>query len=128
MVIRQGDIFWIDIGEPSGSEPGYCHPHVVIQNNLFNQSRIKTVVVCALTSNLKRAESPGNVLLEKGEANLSKQSVVNISQVFTVNKSDLAEKIGSLSFQRIRQILDGVRLLTEPRNIEENFENPYLKS
>ncbi len=128
MVIRQGDIFWIDFGEPSGSEPGYRHPHVVIQNDLFNQSRIKTVVVCVLTSNLKRAESPGNVLLEKGEANLSKQSVVNISQIFTVNKSDLTEKIGSLSSPRIRQIVDGVRLMTEPRNIDQNFDVPYLKS
>ena len=75
--------------EPSGSEPAYIHPHVVIQNNVFDRSRVNTVVVCALTSNLKRAKAPGNVLLEKGEANLPKQSVVNITQLFTVNKSDL---------------------------------------
>src|SRR4030067_510083 len=115
MVIRQGDIYWVDIGMPSGSEPGYRHPHVVIQNNLFNQSRINTVVVCALTSNLKRAKAPGNVLLDKGEANLPKKSVVNISQIFTVNKSDLSEKIGQVSEKRITEILNGIKLLTEPR-------------
>ena len=103
--------------EPSGSEPGYLHPHVVVQNNIFNQSRINTVVVCTLTSNLKRANAPGNVTLNKGEANLPKKSVVNISQIFTVHKTDLSEKIGSLSFSRISQILSGIRLLTEPGEV-----------
>jgi mRNA interferase MazF len=115
MVINQGDIFWVDLDEPFGSEPGYRHPHVVIQNNVFNRSRIDTVVVCTLTSNLRRANAPGNVLLEAGEANLPEPSVVNVSQIFTVSKSQLVEKIGTLSSERIRQILNGVRLLTEPR-------------
>jgi mRNA interferase MazF len=118
MVIDQGDIYWVDLGEPSGSEPGYRHPHVVIQNNVFNRSRINTVVVCALTSNLRRAEAPGNVPLEKGEANLPRQSVVNVSQIYTVDKGDLVEKIGRLSRRRIRQILDGVMLVIEPREID----------
>jgi hypothetical protein len=65
MVINQGDIFWIDFGTPNGSEPGYRHPHLVIQNNLFNRSRINTVIVCTLTSNMKRADAPGNVALKK---------------------------------------------------------------
>ena len=117
-MIHQGDVFWIDLTEPRGSEPGYRHPHVVIQNNLFNRSRIHTIVVCALTSNLKRASAPGNVLLDKGEANLPKKSVVNISQIFTVNKTDLSEKIGTFSPQRLSQILDGIRLLTEPRDVD----------
>lgn len=121
MVINQGDVVWIDLGEPSGSEPGYRRPYVVIQNNVFNYSRISTVVVCALTSNLKRAQAPGNVLLDKGEANLPKQSVANISQIFTVDKRDLGEKIDTLSRRRVRQILDGLRLLTEPRDIGEQF-------
>ena len=116
MVISQGDIYWINLEEPAGSEPGFRHPHVVIQNNLFNRSRIDTVVVCLLTSNLRLAKAPGNVLLEKGEGNLVKQSVVNISQIYTVDKSDLVEWIGALSEKRVRQILDGVRLLTEPRD------------
>jgi mRNA interferase MazF len=119
MVINQGDVFWVDLGEPSGSEPGYRHPHVVIQNDVFNRSRLNTVVVCALTSNLKRAQAPGNVLLEKGEANLLKQSVVNISQLFTVDKGDLVERIGTLSRGRVRQILDGIPLLMEPRDVDE---------
>ena len=118
MVIGQGDIYWIDLPTPPGSASGYRHPHVVIQNNVFNRSRISTVVVCALTSNLRRAEAPGHVLLEQGEANLPKQSVVNVSQLFTVDKQDLTEKIGTLGSRRVRQILDGIRLLTEPRDIE----------
>jgi mRNA interferase MazF len=118
MVINQGDVFRVDLDDPSGSEPGYCHPRVVIQNNLFNRSRINTVVVCALTSNLKRAQAPGNVLLAPREANLPKQSVVNVSQSFTVDKTQLSEKIGALSARRVREILDGLRLLTEPREPE----------
>jgi mRNA interferase MazF len=119
MVINQGDIFWVDLGEPSGSEPSYRHPHLVIQNNVFNRSRIDTVVVCTLTSNLRRAESPGNVLLEIGEANLPKRSVVNISQIFTVNKRDLLEKIGSLSGERTAQVLEGIELIIKPRDITD---------
>lgn len=117
MVIRQGDIVWVDLGKPSGSAPGYKHPHVVIQNNLFNQSKINTVVVCALTSNLKRARAPGNVLLSKGEANLKKDSVVNISQVVTMDKADLIEKIGTLSPPRVKQVIEGIKLLIEPREL-----------
>jgi len=119
VVISQGDLYWVDLGDPAGSEPGYRHPHIVIQNNVFNRSRINTVAVCALTSNLRRAKSPGNVLLEKGEVSLPKQSVVNVSQIFTVDKRDLGEKIGALSRRRVRQILDGVRLVIEPRDLNE---------
>ncbi|MBM3180118.1 MAG: type II toxin-antitoxin system PemK/MazF family toxin [Chloroflexi bacterium] len=118
MVINQGDIYWIDLGEPTGSAPGYLHPHVVIQNNVFNLSRINTVVVCALTSNLQRSEAPGNVLLNEREANLPKLSVVIVSQIFTVDKSDLGEYIGTLSQKRVQQILDGVKLITDPREID----------
>ncbi len=118
MVINQGDVYWVDLGEPSGSDPGYKHPHVVIQNNLFNRSQIRTVIVLALTSNLQRADAPGNVLLEKGEANLPKQSVVNVSQVFTVDKSQLDEYIGILSLKRVREILSGIKLVIEPRETE----------
>jgi len=117
MVIRQGDIFWIDLDEPSGSAPGYAHPHVVVQNNIFNRSRINTVVVCALSSNLKRAAAPGNILLEAGEANLPKQSVVIVSQLFTVDRSYLGDLIGTLSKRRVREILDGIRLILEPGEV-----------
>ncbi|MEA3408041.1 MAG: type II toxin-antitoxin system PemK/MazF family toxin [Chloroflexota bacterium] len=115
MVIRQGDIYWIDLGEPIGSGPRFRHPHVVVQNDVFNRSRIHTVIVCALTSNVRLAQAPGNVLLETGEANLPKQSVVNISQLFTVDKRQLEEKIGTLDDARIREILDGIYLILQPR-------------
>jgi mRNA interferase MazF len=118
MVINQGDIYWIDFEEPSRSEPGYRHPHVVVQNNLFNRSEIKTVVVCALTSNLKRASAPGNVLLDKKETNLPKDSVVNVSQIFTVDKSQLDEYVGTLSTKRVREILNGIKLVLDPREPE----------
>lgn len=117
MVIKQGEVYWVDLGEPTGSEPGYKHPHVVIQNDVFNASLINTVVVCSLTSNLARADSPGNVLLKEGEANLSKKSVVNISQIYTVNKSDLIEKIGAVSQQKMAQIIEGVHLIIEKRSL-----------
>jgi mRNA interferase MazF len=119
LTIKQGDIFWVDLGIPKGSGPGYRHPHVVIQNNVFNASKINTVVVCALTSNLKRAKAPGNVLLKKGEGNLKKDSVANISQIITADKSDLVERIGSLSSSRVKEIIEGVKLLIEPRELSQ---------
>jgi mRNA interferase MazF len=122
MIVNQGDIYWIPLEEPSGLELGYIHPHVVIQENILNHSRIHTVVVCALTTNLKRAKAPGNVLLEEGEANLPKQSVVVVSQVSTVDKTKLGEYIGSLNEQRIKQILAGMQflqLMTERRETGE---------
>ena len=117
MVIAQGDIFWLDTGAPRGSAPGFRRPHVVVQNNVFNISRIQTTVLCALTSNLARAKAPGNLLLRKGEANLPRPSVVNVSQVVTVDKSVLREKIGTLSRQRVREIVAGLRLVLEPREL-----------
>lgn len=116
MVVRQGEIYWVDLGEPGGSEPAYRHPHIVIQNNLFNASNINTVVMCSLTSNLKRGLSPGNVTLKKGEANLPK-SVVNITQIYTVDKTDLVEKIGKVDNERIKEILSGIQLLIGQRDL-----------
>jgi mRNA interferase MazF len=114
MTIKQGDIYWVRLSAPKGSEPGFRHPHVVVQNDVFNASRISTVVVCALTSNLKRARAPGNVLLMKGEANLTKKSVVNISQLLTVDKLDLSDKVGTLSAERTEEVIDGIKLLINP--------------
>jgi mRNA interferase MazF len=84
------------------------HPYVVIQNDVYNASRIETVVVCSLTSKLKRAQAPGNVLLEEGEANLPKPSVMNVSQLYTLDKSELVEKVGSLRGHRVRDPARGV--------------------
>lgn len=119
MEIKQGDICWFDAGEPRGSSPAYSRPVVVIQNNVFNHSPIGTVLACALTTNLRRAKAPGNVLLDENEADLPKQSVVVVSQVLTIDKSELIDKIGALSKERIDEILEGIRLITEPRDVEE---------
>jgi mRNA interferase MazF len=117
MVICQGDVFWVELARPRGSEPEYRHPYVMIQNDVFNSSRLNTTIGVALTSNLTRAGIPGNVLLKKGEANLPKAGVVNVTQVFTIDKFDLTEKIGRLAPGRVREILDGLRVVTEPRKI-----------
>jgi len=117
MVIVQGEIYWVDLDEPRGSEPGFRRPYVVVQNNPFNKSNINTVVVCSLTSNIKLASAPGNVLLEKGEANITKASVVNISQIATINKTDLKEKIGQLPKEKIDKIIDGIDYLLKPREV-----------
>jgi mRNA interferase MazF len=106
MNIRQGDLFWISPNESNGIESDYTHPHVVIHADSSN-----TVVVCALTSNLKCAKEPGNVLLNEGEANLPRQSVVIVSQVSTVDKNQPGKHIGTLSKQRIKQVLAGMRFL-----------------
>jgi len=109
MRIDRGDIFWIAPDDSRGPAPDYSHPHVVVQDDVFNHSRITTVVVCALTSNLHRATEPGNVLLEPGEGNLPRQSVVVVSQISSVEKSRLGERIGALSAARVEQILAGLR-------------------
>ncbi len=96
MTIRRGDIFWIAPDPSADAADNYPHPHLVVQDDVFNQSRIETVVVCALTSNLHRATEPGNVLLDVGEGNLPKQSVVVVSQIASVTKGRLGERIGAL--------------------------------
>ncbi len=106
--ITQGDIFWVPPEALRPEVPGYPHPHVVLQADVFNRSRIPTVVVCALSTNLKRASEPGNVLLDEGEGDLPKQSVAVVSQVSTVDKDQLGAYIGTLREERVRQLLDGL--------------------
>lgn len=113
-MIKQGDIFWLDLGKPTGSEPGFRRPVVVVQGDRFNDSAIKTIVICVITSNLTRADAPGNVMLDRREGGLKKQSVVNVSQLYTVNKSQLTEKIGKLSPMRIFEIIAGIKLVLAP--------------
>jgi len=110
-MIRQGEIYWIDFGAVAGSAPAIRHPCVVVQGDLFNRSRIMTTVVCLITSNLTRAEAPGNVLLEPGEGNLTRPGVVNVSQVVTVEKSDLSEWVGRLPVGKVDAIRRGLHLL-----------------
>ena len=110
-LINQGDVFWI---QDEGSGLGYYpHPYVVVQDDLFNHSRVETVIVCALTSRLDKVSLPGNVLLEMGEAGLEKQSVVEVSKVSSVKKGLLGDLIGRLSEERIEQIMAGMRFLQE---------------
>jgi mRNA interferase MazF len=112
VAINQGDIYWVLLEDPDELEPGIPHPHVVVQEDVFNHSRIHTVVACALTTNLKRASLPGNILLEAGEGgNLPKQSIVEVSKVSSVEKARLGDYIGTLSEQRVQQILAALRFL-----------------
>jgi mRNA interferase MazF len=119
MIVNQGDIFWVTVKESSGSIP---HPHVIIQDDVINHSRITTVITCALTTNLRQAKALGNVLLEAGEANLPRQSVVAVSQVSTVEKVQLGEYVGSLTSQRIDQILAGMRFVQQMTGHHETGE------
>jgi mRNA interferase MazF len=109
--IHQGEVYWLDLGPATGSAPAERHPCVVVQNDVFNQSAIATSVVCLITSNLSRAKAPGNVLLKRGEANLRKASVVNVSQILTVDKADLVEYLGKLSAAAAGAVRDGLHML-----------------
>jgi mRNA interferase MazF len=109
--IRQGEVYWLDFGPPRGSAPAERHPCVVVQDDVFNASRIVTTVVCLITSNLDRARAPGNVSLRKGEGGLPRASVVNVSQISTVNKTELEDRIGQLPVGTVRSIQSGLKLL-----------------
>jgi mRNA interferase MazF len=108
---RQGDVFWVRFGHPGDSGPAGKRPAVVIQNDLLNTSNINTTVVSLITSNLRLMEIPWNVGLKKGMGNIPKSSVVVVSQVATVDKTRLLEKIGSLDNAVIDKILDGCRMV-----------------
>jgi mRNA interferase MazF len=98
--IHQGEVYWLEFG-----------PCVVVQSDVFNRSHLATTVVCLITSNLTRAAAPGNVALKKGQANLPKASVVNVSQILTIDKTELSDRIGNLPAQTIDAILTGLQLL-----------------
>ena len=113
MVIRKGSVYWVDFSPAKGSEPTGRRPGVVVQNDLLNDSHLNTVIVVAITSTLKFGELPGNVSLRKGEANLPKKSVINVTQVKTVDKASLTEKIGSLSNERLAEVYQGMKLVMD---------------
>lgn len=115
-MIRRGQIWWVDLGEPKGSKPGYRHPALVLQRDEVNASRINTVVVCVLTSNRVLAKAPGNVLLPQRSTGLPRDSVANASQIATVNKEDLETLVGALHPGLLDRVTDGVRwfLALEP--------------
>lgn len=115
MVISQGEVHWVDFGIPKGSEPDYRRPCVIIQNNAFNASRISTVVVVAITGNLRLGRAFGNVTLRKGEAGLAGRCVVNISQIATVDRLMLDGRIGVLSRARFNK---GIYAILRPIDTE----------
>ena len=113
-MIRQGEVHWVDLGDPRGSEPAHRRPCVIVQNDAFNASRISTVVVVILTSNLRLGQAFGNLTLRKGEAGLPTKSVANISQVATVDRSLLDGCIGKLSRRRLDEVVQGLYTLLRP--------------
>ena len=113
MVISQGEVWWADLAEPIGSAPGYRRPIVVVQGDAFNRSRIATVVCVVLTSNLKLADAPGNILLRQTETGLDRESVANVSQIVTLDKSQLIEAVGKLSQRKLNAVLAGIDVLLD---------------
>ena len=111
MVIQQGEIYWADLGEPRGSEPGYSRPVVIVQSDLFNRSRIRTIVGVALTSNQALRAFPGNVRISAAKSGLDRDSVVNVSQIATLDRQSLGERIGRVPANKLERILDGINLV-----------------
>lgn len=108
MVVSQGEVWWADLGEPLGSAPGYRRPVVVVQGDALNRSRIATVVCVPLTSNLKWADAPGNVLLKASATGLDRDSVANVSQLVTVDKGMLTERAGKIPQRKLELVLAGI--------------------
>ena len=113
MVIERGEIWWASLPDPRGAEPGFRRPVLVVQNDAFNRSRIQTVLAVALTSNLRLVEAPGNVLMPKKLSGLPRDSVANVSQLITVDRDFLTERVGKLRGQAIRAVNAGLRLVLD---------------
>jgi mRNA interferase MazF len=111
--VRRGTLWWVDLGEPHGSSPGYRRPVLVVQGDAFNRSRIGTVIVALVSSNLRLADAPGNVMVRARESRLPKDSVVNVSQVYAVDRGMLAEECGHVSAGTMRSVDAGLRLVLE---------------
>jgi mRNA interferase MazF len=110
MVVERGEVWWARLPDPIASEPGFNRPVLIIQSNAFNRSRIHTIIAVVLTSNLRLAEAPGNVLLPSSETGLPKDSVANVSQIITVDRSFLTEKCGKIPSHLLRLVDEGLRL------------------
>lgn len=108
--MKRGEVWWASLPTPSGSGPGFRRPVVIVQSNPFNQSRVATVIVAIVTSNLALAEAPGNVRVAKSDSGLTKPSVVNVSQLFTIDRELLAQRVRALPAEIMRDIDDGLRL------------------
>jgi mRNA interferase MazF len=111
MVIKRGEIWWAALPEPSGSGPGHKRPVLIIQSDEFNKSKINTIIAAVITSNIRLAAAPGNVLLTPKNSKLPKKSVVNVSQIITIDKSFLSEKVHTLSNEIIAQVDEGLKIV-----------------
>jgi mRNA interferase MazF len=109
--IRRGDILWADLGKPRGSEPGYRRPVLVIQADAINRSRIATIICVPLTSNVKLAQMPGNVLLKAAETGLDRDSVANVTLITTIDRASLEEWAGAVPERRLQQVFEGLDLV-----------------
>lgn len=109
--MRRGEIWWATLPDPRASEPGYRRPVLIVQSDAFNQSAIRTVIVAVITSNLRLAAAPGNVMLRKRDSRLAKDSVVNVSQLLTLSKNFLVHRVARIPPTRIRELEDGLRLV-----------------
>ena len=112
--MQRGEVWWASLPSPAGSDPGYRRPVLVVQSDPFNSSRIQTVVVVILTSNIRLASAPGNVKIPRGAAGLPKESVANVSQVYTVDRSVLAQRLGRLAPSLLAAVDHGLRLVLSP--------------
>ena len=111
MVVERGDLWWADLGEPEGAEPGFRRPVLIGQAEAFNRSRLQTVIAVVLTSNLRLVDAPGNVLMPAKATGLPKDSVANVSQVITLDRDFLTEKAGRLRGQLLKDVDNGLRLV-----------------
>jgi mRNA interferase MazF len=111
MVIRKGSIYWVDFSPGKGSKPAGRRPGLVLQSDVLNDSKINTVIMLSITSTMKFGELPGNVILRKGEANLPKKCVINVTQIKSVDKSSVKEKIGTLSNKKMDEVHAGLKLV-----------------
>lgn len=120
MTIRQGDVLWVSLPAARGSAPAGRRPAVILQHDRFNRTRLATAVIVAITSKLRYAGIPGNVRLRKGEAGLTRPSVINVTQIATVDRDNLGPHLGRLSATRLAEVWQGIRLVCEPDSIPEN--------
>ncbi len=111
MVVERGQVWWAELGEPMGSEPGFRRPLLIVQDDAFNRSRLRTVIAVVLTSNLRLIDAPGNVLIPAKAAGLPKDSVANVSQLITLDRDFLTEPAGRLTGQLLKSVESGLRLV-----------------
>lgn len=109
--MTRGEIWWVDLGIPFGSEPGFQRPVLIVQNNAFNESKINTIIVVPLTTNLHLATAPGNSILKKEDTNLSKDSIVNVSQIVTIDRERFIKKVSEIKNKNMKKVEEGMKLV-----------------